>query len=683
MTVPPQHRRTRRRVTGSLLALAAVFCCSFVGHPRAQKLASALQAGEWIDYSGDYSGIRYSPLSQITPANVSTLRVAWRWKVADRDIQRSSPILRGSRYQDTPLMVKGLLYTITPLGMVAALDPGTGEQKWLFDGQAYKEPKPHSIGWTHRGLSWWSDGKGTDRVFVATTDAYIYSLDARTGVPDPVFGTNGRVDATEGVRNAKRSVNFTARRPVVAGDVIVAGNALLDPPAGKEANFPPGIVRGYDARTGKTLWTFNIIPQKGEFGYDTWLNNSADTQAAANAWGGITYDPETDHVYFVTSNPGNDYNGVARPGDNLFSDSIVCVEARTGKRVWHYQVIHHDIWDYDLTMPPSLVDITVKGRRVKAVLGINKTAMVYLLDRRTGVPVFPTPETVIPSQPQANGDQVSRTQPMPPPGLRMDHQGSSYEQLVDLTPELKKKALDNVQFVDLGPVYTAATARGLLSSPTSLGGANWGGGAFDPETGIYYTPTRTTLQILRQRPPAPGTPVTTPVPAPAEPGHGAAPTPPANLASLLYVDDLPLFKPPYARVTALNLNKGDKAWVAPIGNGPRHHPALRNLPRLPPLGDAILGASPLVTKTMLFVGVTYTFVTGLPQPVPWEKWSDSDFKKNVLYAFDKKTGKQLAVFQADNLGAAGPMTYLYRGKQYLALATGNGPDCELVVYTLP
>ena len=457
--------------------------------------------GDWLMFRRNYQGWSYSPLSQITPANVGQLKVVWRWKSADRDVQMSAPNLRASRYQDTPLMVNGLLYTVTPLGMVAALDPATGEQKWLFDGQAYKEPKPHSIGWTHRGLAWWSDGKGTDRVLVATTDAYIYSLDAKTGRPDPAFGTDGRVDATEGVRNARRSVSFTARKPVVAGDVIVAGNALQDPPAGKESAFPPGVVRAWDVRTGKTLWTFNIIPLKGEFGYDTWLNNSADTMAAANAWGGVTYDPEVDHVYFVTSNPGNDYNGVLRPGDNLFSDSIVCVEAKTGKRVWHYQVIHHDIWDYDLTMPPSLVDITVKGKRVKAVVGINKTAMVYLIDRRTGVPVFPTPEVAIASQPQANGDQVSKTQPMPPPGLRMDHQGSSYEQLTDLTPELKKKAIDNVQFLDLGPVYTAATARGLLASPTSLGGANWGGSAFDPETGILYTPTRTTTQILRQRPP--------------------------------------------------------------------------------------------------------------------------------------------------------------------------------------
>ena len=576
-------------------------------------------------------------------------------------------------------MVNGLLYTVTPLGMVAALDPATGEQQWLFDGKAYLEPKPHSIGWTHRGLSWWSDGKGTDRVYVATTDAYIYSLDAKTGKPDPGFGTNGRVDATDGVANAKRSVNLTARRPVVAGNILVAGSALLDPPAGREAEFPKGIVRAYDARTGKTLWTFNIIPQKGEFGYETWLNGSADKQAAANAWGGITYDPETDHVYFVTSNPGNDYNGVARPGDNLFADSIVCVEAKTGKRVWHYQVIHHDIWDYDLTMPPTLVELTVKGKRVKGVVGINKAAMVYLLDRRTSVPLFPTPETVIAAEAQANGDPFSPMQPMPPQSMRLDHQGSSFEQLLDLTPELKKKAIDNVRFLDMGPVYTAATKRGLLASPTSLGGANWGGSAVDPETGIFYMPTRTTLQVLRQRA-ATGA---SGAPPPAEPVHGAGPTPPANLASLLYVDDLPLFKPPWARVSAVDLNKGLTLWVTPIGNGPRNHPALKNLPNLKPMGDAILGGSPLVTKTMLFVGVTYTFVTGLPQPVPWEKWLDADFQKNVLYAFDKKTGKQLAVFKADNLGAAGPSTYLYKGKQYLALATGNGPDCELVVYALP
>lgn len=659
------------------LMLVVAMAAGSVMPLSAQRMAGSLAAGEWTDYNGDANAIRYSPLSQITPANVGQLKVVWRWKAADRDIQNSGPTLRGSRYQDSPIMVNGTIYTVTTLGLVAALDAGTGEQKWLFDPQAWKEPKPHSIGWTHRGLTWWSDGKGTDRVFLATTDAYIYGLDPKTGKPDPSFGTGGRVDITEGVRNTKRSVNITARKPVVAGNIIVAGSALLDPVAGKEANSPPGVVRAWDARTGKTLWTFNIIPQKGEFGYETWGNNSADTMAAANAWGGVTWDSETDYIYFATSNPGNDYNGVGRPGDNLFGDSIVCVEAKTGKRVWHYQVIHHDIFDYDLTMPPSLVDITVKGKKVKAVVGINKTSMVYLLDRRTGQPVFPTPETVIDSQPQANGDQVSKTQPVPPAGLRMDHQGSDYEQLLDLTPDLKQKALENVKFLDLGPVYTPPTARGLLVSPTSLGGANWGGSAFDPETGILYTPTRTTSQVLKQRP-APGA-----APAPAPEQHGAGPQPPANLASLLYVDDLPIYKPPFARVTALDLNKGMPLWITPIGNGPRNHPALKNVKNLPPLGDAIMGGAPLVTKTLLFVGVTYTFVTGMPQAVPWEKYADPDFKKNVLYAYDKKTGKQLAVFKADNLGAAAPMTYLHKGKQYLALATGNGPDSELVVYALP
>src|SRR5262245_23101525 len=258
------HAKTLR--IRSLLPVAlfilVTLCRADLFPVRAQKLATAVQNGEWIDYSGDYSAMRYSPLSQITPANVGKLQVMWRWKVADRDIQASDPNLRGSRYQDTPIMVNGTLYTITPLGMVAALDPATGEQKWLFDGQAYKEPKPHSIGWTHRGLVWWSDGEGNDRVLAATTDAYIYSLDAKTGIPDPAFGSNGRVDVTEGVRNAKRSVNYTARRPVAAGDVIVTGSALIDPPAGKEASFPPGIVRAYDVRTGKTLWTFHIIPEK-------------------------------------------------------------------------------------------------------------------------------------------------------------------------------------------------------------------------------------------------------------------------------------------------------------------------------------------------------------------------------------------------------------------------------------
>lgn len=659
-----------------LSAGLAIVALSWTGAQvvRAQRAPSAvLQKGEWHDYPGDNFGWKYSPLGQINKDNVRNLRVAWRWKTADREIQLSDPLLRASRYEDTPLMVAGTVYTVTPLNMVAALDPATGQQKWLFDPHSYKEPKPHSNGWATRGLSYWSEGdKG--RILLSTTDGYIYAIDTKTGKADPAFGNAGRVDLTEGVPNAIRSVNYIARRPLVAGNVLVAGNFLLDAQPGKETMAVPGWVKAFDAHSGKLLWTFHIVPKKGEFGYDTWLDGSADRQSNANAWGGMTYDPETDQVFFVTSSAGNDYYGVSRPGDNLFADSIVCVEAKTGKRLWHFQAIHHDLWDYDFVTHPALVEVNVKGQRIKGVVGLNKAAMVYLLDRKTGMPIFPTPETPVPIANTANGESSSRTQPMPPPAFRLDHQGSSFEDIIDFTPELKKRALDNLKNLDVGPVYSPPTDKGLFYTPGSLGGANWGGGAFDPETGIYYVPTRMTMSVGRPRYVGGQTP-------PAQEQHGGAPPPP-NLGQLLYIDDLPIVKAPYARVTALDLNKGEKVWVTPIGNGPRNHLALKNL-NLPPLGDPILGGSPLVTKTLLFVGITYTFVNGQPQPTPWDKWSDPGFTKKTLYVFDKKTGKILNVFETDNLGAAGPMTYLYNSKQYLLVATGNGPDCELVAYSLP
>lgn len=659
-------------LVSALLTSVAVLAFSGAIPLTAQKLSSALQRGEWIDYGGDQNGLKYSPLSQITPANVDKLQVAWKWKVADADLQRSDPNLRGSRYEDTPLMVGGLVYTVTPLGMVAALDPATGQQTWLFDPRSYKEPKPHSNGWATRGLAYYADGK-IERILHSTTDGYLYSIDAKTGQADSAFGNGGRVDEMEGVPNAIRSVNFIARRPVVAGNVLVLGNFLQDPQAGKEDKSPPGWVRAYDAHNGTLLWTFHIVPQKGEFGYDTWLNDSAAKQSNANSWGGMTYEPETDRVYFVTSSAGNDYIGITRPGDNLFADSIVAVEAKTGKRVWHFQAIHHDLWDYDFVTQPALIEVMHDGKKVKAIVGINKAAIVYLLDRNTGKPLFPAPETPIQFGEQKNGETPSKTQPMPPKTFQLDHSGSSYEQLADMTPEIKARALENAKYFDLAPVYTPGTDRGVLQSPGSLGGANWGGEAFDPDTGMLYVPTRTTFLINRMRGIAPAS-------APAADQHGAPPPPPPG--SLTNIDGLPILKPPYARVTALDLHKGTQAWITPIGNGPRNHPLLAGK-NVPPMGDAILGASPLVTKTMLFVSVTYTFVNGLPQPTAWEKWADPDFKKNVLYAMDKKTGKILKVFQADNLGAAGPMTYLYKGKQYIAIATGNGPDCELVAYTLP
>jgi quinoprotein glucose dehydrogenase len=631
--------------------------------------SKGVRDGEWHDYAGDTYGLKYSPLSQIHKDNVKNLRVAWKWTSADVDLQKTDPLLVASRYEDTPLIVNGMLYTATPLGVVAALDPATGQPKWTYDPESYKAGKPHSVGYVVRGLSYWSDGKA-ERILHSMNDGYLVSIDAKTGKPDPAFGTNGKVDLMEGVTNGVRARNFTGRRPVIAGDIAVVGSAIQDAVAGKEDLSPKGFIKAYDVRTGRLLWTFNLIPKQGEVGYETWLEGSAERTGNANAWGGMAYDPDLDYVYAATSAPGNDYYGALRPGANLFADSLICFEAKTGKRVWHFQAVHHDLWDYDLVTHPSLADITVSGRRIKAVVGLSKNSFVYVLDRKTGAPVWPIVETPVPQANTPNREWTSPTQPIPSKPPAPETQGSLPGNIIDFTPELKARALEQLKDLELGPLYTPPTMKGTLRVPGSLGGANWGGAAFDPETGVLYVPTRLTFDVQRPRFPT-GAPGAGTPPA-------AAPGRPAGDPTL--IEGLPVIKPPYARVTAIDLNKGERLWMTPIGNGPRQHPLLKDL-ALPPLGDAVLGAAPLVTKTLLFVGVTYTFVNGQVQPTSWEKWNDPGWQKKVIYAFDKKTGAILHVVETDNLSAAAPMTYLHKGTQYLVVATGQGTSSELVAYT--
>lgn len=651
------------RPQGTLAVLLIVLLGQ--AHSQAQRERRP-SATEWREYAGDSGGMKYSPAAQITAENVKDLKVAWRWASADRDVQRENVLNRASRYEDTPLMIKGVLYTGTPLGMVAALDAGTGRQLWVYDPGSYTAGKPHSVGFVVRGLSYWTDGKA-ERIIHSSNDAYLYSIDARTGKPDPAFGTDGRVDLAAGFRNAVRTRNFTGRRALVAGDVLIVGNAIQDATAGKEEQSPRGDIKAYDARTGRELWTFHTIPLPGEVGYETWLEGSAERTGNANAWAGMVYDPDLDYAYIATSAPGSDYYGALRPGDNLFSDSLICVEAKTGKRVWHFQGIHHDLWDYDITTHPTLVEMTVDRRRVKAVVGISKNGFVFVLDRRTGRPIWPIVETSVPQSTAANRERTSPTQPIPSRPAPAETQGAIPANLIDFTPELKARAVAQLQAFESGPIYTPPSEKGTLKVPGSLGGANWGGAAFDPESGLLYLPTRLTMDVLRAR-------------FPNAPPGSVAPAP-AGQTAQMYVDGLPIIKAPYSRVTAIDLNTGNHRWMTPLGNGPRHHPLLKGL-TLPPLGDSVLGAAPLVTKSLLFVGVTYTFVTGQPQPPPWEKWNDPGFLRKLVYVFDKKTGGIVHVLEGDGLSTAAPMTYMHQGRQYLVVATGNGEDSALVAYTL-
>jgi quinoprotein glucose dehydrogenase len=611
--------------------------------------------GDWTNAVGE-GARRYSPLDQITAANVQNLAVVWRWETADRALQSSNPVLVTARNEEMPLMVDGTLYTITGLGLIAALDPATGQARWVYDPESYKAGRPNNVGFVQRGLAYWTDGK-IKRLFAGTADAYLLSVDPQTGRPDPAFGTAGKVDLTVDIAGATRAINLTARRPLVAGNVVVMGSSIADGPGTQQ--MPAGDVQAYDARTGKKIWTFHTVPKRGEFGYDTWFQESAEVNGSANVWGGMTYDPDLDYVFFATSSADNNWFGGRRPGPNLFSDSLVCVEAKTGRRVWHFQAVHHDIWDYDFPTPPILGQVKMGGATVDAVIQVSKQAFTYAFERKTGRPLWPIEERPVPKG-ITDGEWYSPTQPFPTKPAPFDLQGTTEENLIDFTPELKAQALERLRRFDHGVLFTPVTAKGSLVLPGWQGGANWGGAAFDTETGMLYVPSVMNPSVRR----------------PA--GAGGQPDP-----ALLAIDGLPIFKPPYTRITAIDMNTGDHRWMAAVGNGPRAHPLLKDVPAKTPLGDAVDRASALVTKTVLIVGVSRLGLNGLPQRPAWAKWGDPDADRKLLYVYDKKSGALVREIQFDGFSAGAPMTYLHAGRQYVVVAVGGRERSELVALALP
>ena len=662
--MPATHPLVRRAPYTRLraaLAAAPILCAATAAPAVAQDGAQDGAAGEWRHYAGGVHGRKYSPLDRISKENVAQLRVAWRSPSPDLAFQ-DDPILRRSRNEDTPLMVNGQLYSITGLGIISALDPASGETRWTHDPESYKLGRPNNGGFLQRGMGYWTDG-AEERLLIGTADAWLLSLDARTGRPDPQFGVDGKVDLTVGIRDVVRSTNFSARRPLVAGDVVVVGNSIGD--MSRTRRMPPGDVQAYDVRTGRKLWTFHTIPREYESGYETWLNGSAEYTGNANVWAGIAYDPELDYLYMATSTPSNNFYGGERLGDNLYAESVVCVEAKTGARVWHFQAVHHGIWDYDFAAMPVLGDVTVDGRTIKAVMQVSKQAFTYVFDRVTGEPVWPIEERPTPPS-TVPGEQAAPTQPFPTRPPPFDLQGAVEDNLIDFTPELRRRALEQLRQFEHGPLFTPPTERGTLMLPGLLGAASWGGAGFDAETGILYVPSRTSPSVARPS-------------GPGAPRRGS----PIMARADTTIEGIPLFKPPWARLTAIDMHRGEILWVSPLGNGPRNHPLLRDLD-LPPLGDHIDGQSVLVTKELVFAAVWRRDRRDGSRLTPsWDPWGDPDAGRQLVYAFDKRNGELLHVIELDGFAASAPMTYLHGGKQYLAMAVGGNEDNALVALSLP
>ncbi len=684
------------------MALAVLLMAGAKSRVAGQRTSSALPSttnGEWPHYAGDWRGSRYSPLDQINAATFNKLEVAWRFKT-DNLGPRPEYNLEG-----TPLMVKGVLYTTAgSRRAVIALDAKTGELLWVHSINEGKRADVSPRKLSGRGLAYWTDGKGDERIVYVTVGYRLVVLNAKTGQPVNSFGKGGIVDLKQGlVTGTGTQIDLETGEagllatPTVAKDVVIVGMALGEGLVIPTHNNTKGVVRAFDVRTGQKLWEFNTIPRPGEFGNDTWLESSWAFNGKVGVWTQITVDEELGLVYVPVETPASDLYGGHRPGNNLFAESIVCLDLKTGKRKWHYQIVHHPLWNLDMAAAPLLADLTVEGRHVKAVALPTRQSMLFLFDRVTGQPLWPIEERPVPKG-DVPGEWYSPTQPFPtkPPAYARNHLKIP-DDLIDFTPELRAEALEIVQRYQVGPLYTPPSlgrADGLLGTLTIGhfgGGTSWPGAAFDPETNVFYSHVGNAgLNVLSVAPPPTGTSDVRYVsgvagraisrgvgagnPSP-EPAGGAAAGDGRGLSGV-NPQGLPLVKPPYGMLVAIDMNRAELLWQVPHGDTPdivRNHPALKGL-NIPKTGQGGPGSNVgvLITKTLVIVGDR--FATSPP----------GRLRGAMLRAYEKKTGQEVGAVWMPAGQTGGPMTYMWEGKQYLVVAVGLGSfPGEYIAFRLP
>jgi quinoprotein glucose dehydrogenase len=636
--------------------------------------------GEWKTYGGDLGNTHYSPLDQITAANFNNLQIAWRFKTDNLGPQPEYNL------ESTPLMANGVLYsTAGTRRSVVALDAGTGELIWTH---AEREGPRGAAGprqLSGRGLAYWSDGR-EERILYVTPGYRLIALDAKTGLVVRSFGKDGSVDLKQ---NDDQEIDLMSpdiglhSAPVVAGDTVIVGAAHKPGGVPKSKKNVKGYIRGFDVRTGKRLWIFHTVPMPDEYGAETWEGDSASYTGNTGVWGQMSVDEELGMAYLPVELPTGDYYGGHRPGNGLYGESVVAVDLKTGARKWHYQLVHHGIWDMDIPCAPMLVDITINGQTVKALAQPTKQAFLYVFNRVNGQPIWPIVERPV-EQSTVPGEKTSATQPFPTKPPAYDRQGSSIDDLIDFTPQLRAEAAKLASRYKLGPVFTPPVVSkwegplGTLAMAVGGGGSEWPGGSYDPETHIAYIPSRRQMGVIGLIPGGersdmtyingvarnPNAPATT---SGAGGGGGEEGPPPLN------VQGLPLAKPPYGSISAIDLNKGEILWQIAHGETPdniRNHPALQGIeiPRTGRLG--IFGV--LVTKTLVISGETGIFTT------------PSDKQGAMLRAYDKATGKGIGAVYMPQGETGSPMTYMLGGKQYIVLAIG-GPNfpAEFIAYKLP
>jgi quinoprotein glucose dehydrogenase len=616
-----------------------------------RQTATPTPGAEWPHYAADAAATHYSPLDRITRENVGRLAQIWEWR--PREVELTEYGTRPGAFQNTPLMIDGVLYVSTPYNQVAALDATTGRELWRFDPEAYKDGQPASgQGFIHRGLAAWRDG-GQLRIFLNSRYRLI-ALDARTGRKVEEFGKGGEVDLSEGLVwtiNKKHYSNTSP--PVVYKNLVILGNGVGDRLTYRQD--PPGDVRAFDARSGKLAWTFHTIPQQGEFGNNTWDNGSWRFTGHTNVWAPMSLDEARGLLYLPVSTPSNDYYGGRRPGQNLFAESIVCLDANTGQRKWHYQLVHHGLWDYDPPAAPNLVSIDVNGRRIDAVVQLTKQGFAFVFDRVTGTPVWPIEERRVPSS-DVPGEIAWPTQPFPTRPPAFEAQGVSLDDAFSLTPALRQAAEAELKKYRLGPLYTPPSAEGTVVRPGVWGGANWGGGAFDPESGRLYLKTAQSLAVFAIR-------KFDPSEQPADRKDEVDADYVQRSLPPVFMNGIPLTNPPYAHLVAMDLNRGEIAWRVPFGDIAelRAHPALAGV-TLPERLGAPGPAGAIVTRGgLLFIGSGDT----------------------ALYAFDKDSGRELLRLPVPQAVQATPMTYLdANGRQVVVVATGRADQTALLAFAL-
>jgi len=604
---------------------------------------SECQTQEWPFYGGDAGGSKYSALKQINKQNVTVLKVAWTYHTGE--ISDGSTLSVRTAFECTPLVVDGILYLTTPFGRAVGLEAETGKELWSFDPKLDKD-RPYNL-FISRGVSYWRSGRQS-RIFLGTLDGRLFALDARSGKPMPDFGSGGSIDLRVGVAEKfpKRVCGLTSP-PVIFQNLVIAGSIVAD----GEPRGPSGDVRAFDARTGKLVWRFHTVPRAGEFGNETWEKDSWVDRGGTNAWTTMSLDDQRGIVYLPLTSPSPDRYGGERKGQNLFGNSLVALDARTGKRLWHYQIIHHDLWDWDLPAQPNLITLQREGKAVAAVAQITKMGLLFVFDRLTGKPLFHIEERPVPAS-EVPGEAAWQTQPFPVKPPPVARHLMTREDLTDVTPESRAECLQMIEGARFGAFFEPQGLQTTVLFPGTNGGPNWGGASYDPVNNWLFVNSMDVGQALKMVKAREGSPV----------AYVSRGIPQGRFWDS---NQYPCQKPPWGTLTAIDLNTGTLRWRSTLGV----IDAL--LERgIPPTGTSNLGGSVVTAGGLVFIAAT----------------NDSRFR-----AFDKESGKELWVTRLPASGHATPMTFQGKksGKQFVVIAAGGGNKYNktfsdsLVAYALP